>query len=86
MTMMYLFNQQHLKIEAHDTTFFIFHCLAACPYLVLTTLTTVCSLDIHDQDLHVLALTDPDTLGCLSSCRFAHDIEAGTKQSVQQCT
>jgi len=53
-------------------------------YLVFAVFATIGSFDIHDQDLHVLAFADPDTLGGLHPRCVGHDIKIGPKESVQQ--
>ena len=65
----------------------------ALKVLVLTTLSTVCTLDVHDEDVlrHwgacaclLLVLGHPDTLGSLATLGFRHDGEVGAKEVVEQ--
>lgn len=61
--------------------------------LVLAALTTVGTLDVHDEDVvgHLLAgaltalvLGHPDALGGLATLRFGHDSELGAKEIVEE--
>lgn len=65
----------------------------ALKVLVLTALSTICTLNVHDEDVlrHrgacaclPLVLGHPDTLCGLPTLRFRHDGELGTKEVVEQ--
>lgn len=60
--------------------------VAGSTYLIFTTLTTIGSFHIHDQDLLVLVPAHPNTLCSLLSGRLGHDIKGRSEQPVQQRT
>lgn len=61
----------------------------ALKVLVFTSLATICTLDVHHQDIicHrrflILVLGHPDTLGGLSSLQLGHDREMGSEEMVE---
>lgn len=52
--------------------------------LILSPLPAICSLDVHDQDIHCLATTHPDSLCRLLTSRLVHDVERGAEQFVEK--